>query len=241
MNNLANDPKDSGHSPADNRSPRGKDAPPTVKPSTKDADSSNFAEISTIAANWPAVRSDCTVGNAEGRVAVVTLASRLALEGAAISGPCVTENLGIEKIVANIISNSNIRFLILCGMESRGHLPGDTILALYNNGMDDKGKIIGSRGAIPFIVNLPQNAIDRFQRQVEVIDRIGLEDSQEINRLIQECNTRADVFPEPPLLVMKKRARSVATDVDEGDVILGSETWLSTPAWLVTQLQEVSN
>lgn len=130
MKNLANDPKNSGHSPAVNRSWNGKDHLPIVKNSIKDADSSNSAKISTIATDWPAVRSDCSVGNLEGRVAVVTLASRLALEGAAISGPCVTENLGIEKIVANIISNSNIRFLILCGMESRGHLPGDTILEI---------------------------------------------------------------------------------------------------------------
>ena len=149
MNILANDPKDSGHSPAIDRSWRGKDRSPIPEESIGYADLSNSAKISTIADNWPAVRSDCAVGDLEGRVAVVTLASRLATVGAAISGPCVTENLGIEKIVANIISNSNIRFLILCGMESKGHLPGDTILALYNNGIDDNGKIIGSRGAIP--------------------------------------------------------------------------------------------
>lgn len=241
MKNPADDPKDGEHSPDVNGSSRSVDPSLAVKSSTDGADSSNSTKNGTIAEDWPAVRSDHIVGNVKGRVAVVTLASRLDLEGAAISGPCVTENLGIEKIVANIISNSNIRFLILCGMESRGHLPGDTILALHSNGLDDKGKIIGSRGAIPFIVNLPKEAIARFQRQVKVIDRIGLKDSQEINRLIQAYNTRADLFPEPPLLVMKKRPRHLATDVNEGDVFLGACTWLNTSAWLVTQLEEASN
>jgi tetrahydromethanopterin S-methyltransferase subunit A len=104
---------------------------------------------------WPPVRGDFVVGDPEGRVAVVTLASRLRAEGAAISGPCKTENLGIEKIVANTISNCNIRFLIICGAESKGHLPGDTLLALHRNGIDEQGRIIGSKGAIPFIQNLP--------------------------------------------------------------------------------------
>jgi len=112
---------------------------------------------------WPPVRGDYVVGDPEARVAVVTLASRLRAEGAAISGPCKTENLGVEKIVANTISNCNIRFLIICGAESKGHLPGDTLLALHRNGIDGQGRIIGSKGAIPFIQNLPPEAVRRFR------------------------------------------------------------------------------
>ena len=77
--------------------------------------------------NWPPFRGDYLVGSPKSRIAVVTLASNLHIEGAAISGSCKTENLGVEKIVANIISNSNIRFLLICGAESKGHLPGDSI------------------------------------------------------------------------------------------------------------------
>ena len=69
--------------------------------------------------NWPVVSGDYIVGDPESPVAVTTLASHNedipAAAGAAIAGPCKTENLGIEKVVANIISNPNIRFLILCG------------------------------------------------------------------------------------------------------------------------------
>ena len=67
-------------------------------------------------------------------MAVVTLASVMRIENSAISGTCKTENLGVEKIVANLISNSNIRFLLICGAESKGHMPGNTLIALHKNG-----------------------------------------------------------------------------------------------------------
>ncbi len=42
-----------------------------------------------------------------------------------------TENLGLEKVIANIISNPNIRFILLCGTEVKGHLSGQTLAALH--------------------------------------------------------------------------------------------------------------
>ena len=108
---------------------------------------------------WPPVRGDYLVGDPNAGVAVATLASPLFVLvgshlppyiGAAIYGPCKTENLGVEKIVANVISNCNIRFLIITGVESKGHLPGDTLLALHRNGIDEQGRIIGSKGAEPY-------------------------------------------------------------------------------------------
>ena len=47
----------------------------------------------------------------------------------AIYGSLRTENIGIEKIVANIISNPNIRFLVICGEEIRGHNSGKSLKA----------------------------------------------------------------------------------------------------------------
>lgn len=61
--------------------------------------------------SWSVITGDYIVGNPESPVAVATLASHIEAElsGAAIARPCKTENLGIEKVVANIISNPNIR------------------------------------------------------------------------------------------------------------------------------------
>jgi tetrahydromethanopterin S-methyltransferase subunit A len=187
---------------------------------------------------WPPVRGDYVVGSPESRVAVVTLASHLRAIGAALIGPCKTENLGVEKIVANTISNSNIRFLLLCGTESKGHLPGDTILALHKNGIDEQGRILGSHGAIPFIQNLPGEAIKRFQDQVTIIDRIGLEDEGQIEKLIREYNALAEPYPKEPFLVVKRRTRSANISFGEGDAVLGPGVVMDTSAWLVVAQED---
>jgi len=188
--------------------------------------------------SWPPVRGDYRVGDAAGSVAVVTLASRIFPEGSAICGPCKTENLGIEKIVANVISNCNIRFIIICGAESRGHLPGDTILALHKNGIDEQGRIIGSRGAIPFIQNLPREAILRFQDQVQIIDRTGLDDIAQIEELIcrySRLGEQLGPYPAEPIYIVKRKARAKEVCSGSGDLSLGCGTVMDASAWLVMQ------
>ena len=217
----------------------GNDQTMPIRGHTAEEDPPLLREDIAVAEDWPPVRGDYTVGNPKNRVAVVTLSSRISLEGAAISGPCVTENLGIEKIIANVISNSNIRFLILCGRESRGHLPGDTILALHKNGLDGWGRIVGSKGAIPFIENLPREAISRFQSQVEVVDKIGTVDALEISRLIIEYSSKSDVYPEPPFLVMKRRHVQVPTSATMSDMLFGDGIWLDASLWMVSMTEEM--
>lgn len=186
---------------------------------------------------WPPLRGDYVVGNPESGVAVVTLASAMRVENAAICGTCKTENLGIEKIVANIISNSNIRFLLICGVESKGHLPGDTLIALHENGLDEKGRIIGSKGAIPFIQNLTAEAIKRFQAQIKLIDRIGLENEAQIELLVDEYSCKEEPYPEEPFQAVKRRSRrslSALLGGGVGDVLFGSDVTLDSVAWKVT-------
>jgi Tetrahydromethanopterin S-methyltransferase, subunit A len=38
--------------------------------------------------------------------------------GAALSGMLQTENVGMEKMIYNIVANPNIRYIVLCGRES---------------------------------------------------------------------------------------------------------------------------
>lgn len=183
--------------------------------------------------SWPSVRGEYVVGDPNAGVAVVTLASQLHVRGAAISGPCKTENLGVEKIVANVISNCNIRFLLLCGAESKGHLPGNTILALHKNGIDEQGRIIGSKGAIPFIQNLAPEAVLRFQEQVQLIDFIGLEDEAKIAELVEIYNRQAEPHPMEPFQVVKKKIPMKSVLAGEGDLFLGSGVVMDSNAWLV--------
>ena len=152
-----------------------------------------MADKKEPAAGWPVISGDYIVGDPESPVAVTTLASHIEAElsGAAIAGPCKTENLGVEKVVANIISNPNIRFLILAGAEVQGHITGQSFKALHENGADpDKKKIIGATGAIPFVENVPLEGVERFQQQLEIIDLIDTEDVGAIQAKINEARMR---------------------------------------------------
>lgn len=151
-----------------------------------------MVEKKSPAEGWPLVNGDYMVGDPQSCVAGATLASHieniLIDAGAAIAGPCKTENLGVEKMMANIISNPNIRFLVLCGSEVQGHVTGQSIEALHANGVDpEKRKIIGAVGAIPFIENIPDDAIERFHEQLELINMIDVEDEDKIRSKVEEC------------------------------------------------------
>lgn len=147
-------------------------------------------------ANWPPVSGRYYIGNKNSCVAVCTLASIDLLEKfnnqeylnkIAITGKDVTENIGIEKIVQNTISNPYIRFLILCGRESEGHYVGQAIKALVDNGIDEKNRIIQAKGPIPFLKNLTQEQIDSFRKQIKIVDLIGCEDIPAILAKASEC------------------------------------------------------
>ena len=90
--------------------------------------------------------------------------------GAALSGTIQTENIGFEKVVCNIVSNPNIRFMIIGGPESEGHLTGEALKALIRNGVDAKRRIKGTSSPHPFLYNLPMEFIGRFRKQLSVID-----------------------------------------------------------------------
>ena len=133
--------------------------------------------------DWPPVPGDFEVGDPSLCVAICTLGKRIDVSGDyAILGTCKTENIGIERVIINVISNPNIRFLLLTGPEVPGHLTGRTIVALFKNGVDPKTrKIIDAQGAIPYIENVPLEGIERFRHQVELVEMINTQNPEMIH------------------------------------------------------------
>lgn len=74
--------------------------------------------------------------------------------GAALAGMLQTENIGIEKIVCNIVANPNIRYLIVCGVESPGHQPGQALSSFMRKGVDGHRNIVGAEGPTPYLYNI---------------------------------------------------------------------------------------
>ncbi len=181
-----------------------------------------MAEKKSPAEGWPVVNGDYVVGDPESPVAAATLASHIEQipvdAGAAIAGPCKTENLGIEKMMANLISNPNIRFLVLCGSEVQGHITGQSIEALHANGVDpEKRKILDATGAIPFIENIPDEGIERFQQQLEIVSIIDTEDAAAIQSKIKECIEKDPGAFEEEAMVVK--VEEGGDEEEEGEAI----------------------
>jgi tetrahydromethanopterin S-methyltransferase subunit A len=163
------------------------------------------------ASGWPLVKGDFISGDANSCVAVVTMGSHLDEKGicdagAALCGSCKTENLGLEKVIANIVANPNIRFMLCCGTEVKGHLAGQTMIALHKNGVKE-GRVVGAEGAIPFIENLKDDAIKRFQEQVECVNIMEAEDTATIKAKMDELKARdPGAFAADPMVIEVKEA-----------------------------------
>ncbi len=157
---------------------------------------------------------DFTVCKNNGCVAVVLLQINYTPSpDVAIYGPLKTENIGVEKIVANIISNPYIRYLVVCGDDIRGHRSGSSLLALHKYGIDKKNRIINAPGAIPYIENLKKEAIDRFCAQLKIIDMIGIKDKKMIDNAINECIAKTPgCFGEPYIAI---RIKPETTKIDD--------------------------
>ncbi|NLK25063.1 MAG: hypothetical protein GX307_00595 [Euryarchaeota archaeon] len=130
-------------------------------------------------APWPLLPGSYRLGSMNSPIALAVLGRarfHLPPEHYCILGSLRSANLGIEKIIANVVSNPRIRFLIVCGREE-GHLPGDALIALARNGVDKDMRIIGTRAQLPFLSDLTPEAVARFREQVEVIDLVNPKES----------------------------------------------------------------
>ena len=152
-------------------------------------------EAPTERSGWPPLPGDYSVIRYGASVAVCTLNSegllkeltRAAPDGLAIVGTMHTENLGIERVIRNVLANPNIRFLVLCGEDTRqliGHLPGQSMESLFTHGLDEKQRIVGAKGKRPFLKNLPHEHIELFRKQVQLVSMIGEQDAARIAQTI---------------------------------------------------------
>ncbi len=113
---------------------------------------------------------------------------RLSVEsGAALAGTLQTENIGLEKVICNIVANPNIRYLIVFGAESPGHLVGDAVVALAERGVDERKRITGTDAPTAYLFNLPDASIERFRKQITVINLIDEGSPEVLRQAIASC------------------------------------------------------
>ena len=152
-------------------------------------------------AGWPPMPGDYTIVRYGGSVAVCTLNTEVLAtdladkrpEGLAIVGTMRTENLGIERIIKNVVANPQIRFLVLCGEDTQqavGHLPGQAMESLFRDGLDDRGRINGARGKRPVLKNVTAEEVAAFVQQVELVSLIGEQNTMGLAERVERLNDR---------------------------------------------------
>jgi tetrahydromethanopterin S-methyltransferase subunit A len=157
-------------------------------------------KIMRLTPSWPVEQGEYIIGRKSSPVAICTLGSddlaealtaKLGKERFAIMGKTHTENIGIEKIVKNAITNPDIRFIVLCGKDTRGHLAGQSLACLSSHGVNHEKKIIDAKGQRPVLKNLEFSEIEYFRAQVEIIDMITTEDLLKIQEKVISCEQRS--------------------------------------------------
>jgi thymidylate synthase len=131
--------------------------------------------------DWPVLSSNVELGDPKSNIAVVTLSSELKIpkDKVAAFGPLKTENIGIERMVQNVVANPVIRYIVVCGKESPGHESGSALVQLNEKGVDSSNRIVGA-GKMAYVHNLTQETINHFRDQVEIIDMIGVDSLDKI-------------------------------------------------------------
>ncbi len=171
-------------------------------------------------AGWPPLPGDYQVIRYNAPVAVCALNSPALVkdladskpDGLAIAGTMHTENLGIERVIKNTLANPNIRFLVICGTDTKqavGHLPGQSLESLFRNGLDERGRIPGACGKRPVLKNVTREELQVFLGQVEPVPMIGEDDPAAISRQIGKCAKRnPGAYPNPVKAVPIRHIRA---------------------------------
>ncbi len=149
-----------------------------------------------LANSWPPHPGEYFVGNPAGSVAICTLSNRelpqklIAAAGPdlAIAARCDTENIGIEKVVLNLLANSHIRWLLLCGAEAPGHRAADAFLRLKERGVDSNMRVLESASWRPVLKNLTLFDVARFREQIELVNLIGV---TAVNKIVDAAHEAA--------------------------------------------------
>ncbi|MDJ0926268.1 MAG: hypothetical protein QNJ73_01350 [Gammaproteobacteria bacterium] len=190
--------------------------------------SRTFASTHAKMPNWPYVPGTYFVSDPEAPVAVCTLGSvdlapAIAADppaGLCITGKVETENIGIEKIIKNVISNNAIRFLLCVGNEPPKHLTGATMVALFENGIDENNRISGSPGMRPVLPNTKTTEVEAFRRQIEPVLMVGCTNVAKIHDKIRELAARA---PDPVAVKFAPPAGMVEAETVDHVIATGED------------------
>jgi tetrahydromethanopterin S-methyltransferase subunit A len=105
------------------------------------------------------------------------------MDNISIVGRLLSENKGIDRIIKFTNNNKSLKHLLLCGEEVKGHLAGQTLIALKKNGTDQNKKVINAPSPYPFLASTTEE-IEYFVNHINIINNIGLEEIDQIKDIV---------------------------------------------------------
>jgi tetrahydromethanopterin S-methyltransferase subunit A len=105
------------------------------------------------------------------------------MDQVAVAGRLLSENKGIDSMIRYASKHPELKRIVLCGKEVKGHLAGQALLALHRNGVNGNNRIVGAMGPYPTLEST-KGQIEAFRRQVEIDDLAGVTDIDKISALV---------------------------------------------------------
>ncbi|MEM2759680.1 MAG: hypothetical protein QXU32_07475 [Nitrososphaerales archaeon] len=140
------------------------------------------------------IKYDIFYGDHESHIAICTLSDINLLErisrselmrNVAIVARLFSENQGIERLIKYVNEHRGIKYIILCGKDTKGHLPGQSLLALQKTGITGS-RIMGARGKHPVLERIAQSDVEEFRKNVVLIDFVGITEIDKIAKKVSE-------------------------------------------------------
>jgi tetrahydromethanopterin S-methyltransferase subunit A len=104
-----------------------------------------------------------------------------------IVGRLLSENRGIDAMIRFSVKNPSLRHIVVCGVDVKGHRSGHALLSLHKNGIDRRGRILGSDSPYP-ILSCNIREIEVFRSRIVVHDLVGNKDVDKLATSISNLN-----------------------------------------------------
>ena len=148
------------------------------------------------------IKHEYYIGRRGREIAICTLSSIHLLENICKSsevmdkilvvGRLLSENKGIDTIIKFTLSHPELRYIIVCGKEVRGHQAGQALLSLYENGIINNNDnntgsmfIVGAKGPYP-VLRSSWEDVNAFRKQItKIYNLIGISDIEQIKKQIK--------------------------------------------------------
>jgi len=142
------------------------------------------------------INDEIFFGNQKSSIAICTLSSISLLKEISgselmkkivLAGRLLSENKGIDSLVRYAITNDRIKTIILCGKDVIGHKSGLSLLALYENGIDNNGRIVGSHSPDP-VLTVTKDEVATFRNKVKILDMMGETNLEKISQAVDSIS-----------------------------------------------------